>query len=650
MSESEDHLWPFPLQAGYVGTCQQEGGLSKPSGQLSLLTCAPPHFLHKQSQISGGHNSTNILSCAETTRMWESESCLVVAAGLGHMDCVRYLVERCNTNIKEAGSVTTNKYYVREASPVWAATLGGHLNIVKYLTSKGACVSLPTYCNSTPLKVACYPGRQDLVKVLVQNGADFEDTDHHEMALLMACFKGHSQLVNYLLDFGANLNRKTSDGKSALHLGVYSGCLDVVKVLIDHKWEMNIDTCGETPLLAASLRGHDHIVEYLIARGDLISKEEGINALELLGTTFAEKKQDVAGAFKYWKLALHERCVHNISVKQDESQMNFNHHFKEVTTPQQLEEFRGNREATDTHSLLVKMRVLGSAHHDTICAIRNRGAEFAANGQLKLCVVLWMYTLEAHRRILGLLNPVRFFFLKTLTYLFLKKVIDQSLPSDILLYFEDFMNMFENSTKEIRVSISETNRKDFYQLDRIIPIVMHLVLLLIKLKPILSPVQLQRVNDAVIKLVGLNPRDSDGESLLHLACSRYIFRHSEEPAIISFPSLEVLKLLLETGANPCARDSSGNTPLHALAKRGNIPGDMLEALLAAGAHLDMTNEGGQSFGSLMASRGQGQKLHEIVNPVRHTSLQCLAAAAIRRNGIPYKGVLDNHLSQFVDFH
>ncbi|XP_068222904.1 uncharacterized protein [Palaemon carinicauda] len=51
MSESEDHLWPFSLQAGYVGTCQQEGGPANPSGQLSLLICAPPQFLHKQSQI-----------------------------------------------------------------------------------------------------------------------------------------------------------------------------------------------------------------------------------------------------------------------------------------------------------------------------------------------------------------------------------------------------------------------------------------------------------------------------------------------------------------------------------------------------------------------------------------------------------------------
>ena len=35
VSESLDHLWPFPLQAGYVGTCLQESVPLKPSGSLS---------------------------------------------------------------------------------------------------------------------------------------------------------------------------------------------------------------------------------------------------------------------------------------------------------------------------------------------------------------------------------------------------------------------------------------------------------------------------------------------------------------------------------------------------------------------------------------------------------------------------------------
>ncbi|XP_068245550.1 protein fem-1 homolog A-like [Palaemon carinicauda] len=416
---------------------------------------------------------------------------------------------------------------------------------------------------------------------------------------------------------------------------------------------MRPDNCGETPILTASCLGHEHIVQHLITREDLISKEDEINALELLGSTFAEKKQETA--MKYWKLAMHKRCMHIIPIEQDDSQTHFNQFFKEAITPPQLEIIQGNRAAIDKHSLLVKMRVLGLAHCTTIEAIRNKGEEFAAKGQLKQCIVLWMYTLKVHQRILDVLNPKRFSFLMSLTNLFFNRVIKLPLPSNILLYFEDVMNLFENCTQEINVGISRPHRNpgvnktlDFYYVDRIIPVAMHLMLLLTKLKPILSPVKLQRVNDAVRKLVELNPLDAKGVSLMHFACATVVFCRAEEAAIFPFPSLEVLNLLLEAGANPSPRDCSGNTPLHVLGKLRKVPGDMLEALLAAGAHLDMKNDRGHSFESLRAS--QGQELCQLVNPVRHTSLQCLAATTIRRRSVPYKGVLDKQLERFVDFH
>ncbi|XP_068213425.1 protein fem-1 homolog C-like [Palaemon carinicauda] len=598
------------------------------------------------------HINPNIESCAETGHMWEPY--LVGAARLGHMNCVRYLVEQCNANINEVGLVSTNHIYESGVSPLWAATIGEHLNIVTYLVSKGANVNGLTDSSSTPLSLACSRGSLDIVKVLVQNGANIEVTDYHgSTCLMLASSNGHVKVVKYLLSVGANLEKRGIDGKTALHKGVHSGCLEVVKVLLDHNAEMDADSCGETPILTASCLGHEHIVQHLIARGDLISKEDEINALELLGSTFAEKNQDTA--FKYWKLAMQERSIHNIVIDQNEYQTPFNQYFKEISTPLQLEKLQGNTSAIDTHSLLVKMRVLGLVHPATIDAIKGKGEEFAANGQLKECFVLWMYTLETHQRILDVLNPKRFFFLMSLTNLFLDKVFTQPLLSNILLYFEESMNLFENCTQEIIVGISRTQRipgvkktLDFYYLDWIIPVAMHLMLLLTKLKPILLPVQIHRVKDAVRKLVKLNPIDSKGVSLMHFSLFTSVFCRPEGATVFTFPSLEVLNLLLEAGANPCPRDIFGNTPLHTLGKHRKVPGDMLEALLKAGAHLDMKNAQGHSFESLRASRGQ--KLRQLVNPVRHTSLQCLAAASIRRHGIPYKGVLDKQLERFVDFH
>lgn len=62
-----------------------------------------------------------------------------------------------------------------------------------------------------------------------------------------------------------------------------------------------------TPLLAASVTGHNHIVEYLIKLPKLVSRKERIDALELLGATYVDKKRDMIGALALWKRAMEER-------------------------------------------------------------------------------------------------------------------------------------------------------------------------------------------------------------------------------------------------------------------------------------------------------------------------------------------------------
>ena len=62
-----------------------------------------------------------------------------------------------------------------------------------------------------------------------------------------------------------------------------------------------------TPLLAAAVTGHMHIVEYLISKTDQVSRAERIDALELLGATFVDKKRDMLGCYKLWKRAMEER-------------------------------------------------------------------------------------------------------------------------------------------------------------------------------------------------------------------------------------------------------------------------------------------------------------------------------------------------------
>lgn len=65
-----------------------------------------------------------------------------------------------------------------------------------------------------------------------------------------------------------------------------------------------------TPLLAASVTGHTHIVEHLIsAENGLVSRQQRIDALELLGATYVDKRRDMVGALALWKRAMDDRLV-----------------------------------------------------------------------------------------------------------------------------------------------------------------------------------------------------------------------------------------------------------------------------------------------------------------------------------------------------
>ncbi|XP_066958970.1 protein fem-1 homolog A-A-like [Macrobrachium rosenbergii] len=167
------------------------------------------------------------------------------------------------------------------------------------------------------------------------------------------------------------------------------------------------------------------------------------------------------------------------------------------------------------------------------------------------------------------------------------------------------------------------------------------------IQPGLTNCQWHAVKKAVYKLVKLDPRDYLGSTLLHMACSRK-FKDVEDSILAGSvtPRTEVVDLLLENGADPSVTDHDGNTPLHEIAKNKDCPKGVVDALLSGGAHFDSANGQGQTSASLRASRGQ--PVSQLVNVVRHTSLQCLAAACIRRHGISYMRILPARLAQHVN--
>jgi len=89
-------------------------------------------------------------------------------------------------------------------------------------------------------------------------------------ALLRAASEGHTDLVEVLVEAGADVNQ-SNDGETALHLAASGGHEGVVeKLLLARADPSKQSVDGATPLHRAAWRGHDRIVECLLEHGSSV--------------------------------------------------------------------------------------------------------------------------------------------------------------------------------------------------------------------------------------------------------------------------------------------------------------------------------------------------------------------------------------------
>lgn len=93
----------------------------------------------------------------------------------------------------------------------------GHSDIVKFLVENGANVNETVNTGSTPLAVALLAGNFDIADYLVKNKADVNIPDIMGMSPLMWAVKENNLKVSkYLVEHGAKVNAKNNNGRAVL--------------------------------------------------------------------------------------------------------------------------------------------------------------------------------------------------------------------------------------------------------------------------------------------------------------------------------------------------------------------------------------------------------------------------------------------------
>jgi cytochrome c len=122
---------------------------------------------------------------------------------------------------------------------------------------------------ATPLYLAVRAGHFAVAKLLIARGADVNSAPTPALgpALMPALAKRRIDLINLLLDAGANPNAHRGR-ENALHIAVRSGCLDCVEALVGAGADVNAKTKdGKTPLHLAKFKGQREVADYLMSHG-----------------------------------------------------------------------------------------------------------------------------------------------------------------------------------------------------------------------------------------------------------------------------------------------------------------------------------------------------------------------------------------------
>jgi hypothetical protein len=123
----------------------------------------------------------------------------------------------------------------------------------------------------TALVFAIRSGHVGVVRRLVEAGADVHVIDPEGGFSMtdLACMKNDLEMVQILLARGAPVDHLDNMGRTTLHLAAQNGNPAMVRLLINHKADVNVRSRirPETPLTLAAQGGHTDVVERLLAAG-----------------------------------------------------------------------------------------------------------------------------------------------------------------------------------------------------------------------------------------------------------------------------------------------------------------------------------------------------------------------------------------------
>jgi len=209
----------------------------------------------------------------ETRSSWD-QTALYMASSLGYADIVRSLIDRgadLNAICQDYVGSDDVKW-----TPLHGAIYKERRDIVALLLERGANAETRSSWDQTALYMASSHGYTDVVRALIDRGADLNAIcqgdygldDMKWTPLHVAIFKGTPSIARTLLEHGANPNALDNDGPTALHLALRRRGITEIELLLGYGASVDVrDKNGWTPLHEVVIWGNLQGVVVLLNRG-----------------------------------------------------------------------------------------------------------------------------------------------------------------------------------------------------------------------------------------------------------------------------------------------------------------------------------------------------------------------------------------------
>lgn len=198
------------------------------------------------------------------------------------------------------------------ASSIHRGAISGDVESVSRSIEGGEKIDAFNEYGMTPLQLACFYGKTEVVRFLVAKGADVNLPTSGTISkrpIHVAAQVGNLEIMKVLASHGADLTARDShgDGATVLNIAADRGYVELVIWLIDSQ-HLDVDIRGaslETPLMDAAAKGQLLVMRALLVRGAKVNTGDGFLKMPLhwaaeKGQLEAVKMLLVFGAYKQY--------------------------------------------------------------------------------------------------------------------------------------------------------------------------------------------------------------------------------------------------------------------------------------------------------------------------------------------------------------